>query len=679
MLVSNKSIFLIIFLFFFPSTVIGYDIDQLKKSPKDLRKLSLESLMDIPIFSVSKREESSFEAAAAIFVISREDIRRSGAQNIPEALRMVPGLEVASIDSNKWAITSRGFQERFSNKLLVLIDGRSVYTPLFSGVYWDVQDTLLEDIDRIEVIRGPGGTLWGANAANGVINIITKKASETQGTYVEGGGGSVEKGFGALRYGGKLESGGNYRGYLKYFNRDNFDDLDGMKGADGWDAARGGFRMDSEITEKNSVTVQGDYYQGDSGTRSTLVESVTAPFSQTADEDVQVSGGNLLARLERNSSPDSNMRFQFYHDVAKRKERVLRQTIQTTDLDFQHSTKLFQNQHIVWGLGQRFIVDKLNGGVATSFPNEDRLSLISSSFIQDEISLAEDKLRLIIGSKFSWNNYSGVEVQPNFKFLLTPKDNHTIWGSISRAVRTPSRSEDGINITGTVIPSESGSIFLKNLGNHNFDTENLIAYELGYRFRVKSSFLIDITGFYNDYDNLITAEPSSIFIETSPQPTKLIFPITFENKGFGETFGAEVSGKWDMTDWWRLNASFTWLEVQLHVDSSSSDTFLQPLEGTSPEFQFHLRSYIDLPKNFELDSSLYFVNRLDGDSSNVGSDIPSYARLDVRLGWKPVDDIEFSLGIFNILDPDHPEFGPDRGGFSTQVPRSALGKFSYRF
>ncbi len=280
MLTRISSIFFIIFLFFFPCEVVfGYDIEQLKENPKDLKKLSLENLMDIPIFSVSKREESPFKAAAAVYVISSEDIRRSGAQNIPEALRLAPGLEVASIDANKWAITSRGFQERFSNKLLVLIDGRSVYTPLFSGVYWDVQDTLLADIDRIEVIRGPGGTLWGANAANGVINIITKKASDTQGAYAEGGVGSVEKGFGALRYSGKLASKGDYRGYLKYFNRDNFDDSDGVEGSDGWDAARGGFRMDSDVTEKNTITVQGDYYRGNSGTRSVLVESFTTPFS----------------------------------------------------------------------------------------------------------------------------------------------------------------------------------------------------------------------------------------------------------------------------------------------------------------------------------------------------------------------------------------------------------------
>ncbi len=372
------------------------------------------------------------------------------------------------------------------------------------------------------------------------------------------------------------------------------------------------------------------------------------------------------------------MRFQFYYDVAKRKERVLRQSIYTTDLDFQHSTKIFKNQHIVWGVGQRFITDKLNGGVATSFPNEDRLSLISNSFIQDEISLLEDKLRLTLGSKLSWNNYSGIEIQPNFRFLLTPKENHTIWGSISRAVRTPSRSEDGINITGSVIPSANGSVFLRNSGSHNFDTEYLIAYELGYRFRIKSNFLIDISGFYNDYDNLITAEPSSVFVETSPQPTKLIFPITFENKGFGETYGAELSGKWDVTDWWKLNASFTWLEVQLHVDGSSADNFLQPLENKSPEFQFHFRSYLDLPKNFELDSLIYFVNKLEGDGS-VENNIPGYTRLDIRLGWNPIKNINISLGVFNILDPDHPEFGPDRGGFSTQVPRSVLGKFSYQF
>ena len=399
---------------------------------RDLAEISLDELVNLKVTSVSKKPENLSHAPAAITVITGEDIRRSGATTIAEALRLAPGLEVARQDSVSWAISSRGFNDIFANKLLVLVDGRSVYTPLFSGVYWDVQDTLLEDIDRIEVIRGPGAALWGANAVNGVINITTKTAKETQGGLVTGGGGTEERGFGSVRYGGKINDQSWYRVYAKYFNRDDSAMPAGGPAGDEWDGLRGGFRVDWEHSPPNLLTLQGDIYSGTEHQRYALA-TPTPPYSSLQPQKIQVAGGNLLGRWTHTFNEDADLRFQTYYDRTQRELEIFKEDRDTFDLDLQLHHPFGERQDIVWGLGYRHTDSyNLKSNFNLSFVPTDRKTEEYSALVQDEISLVRDRLRLTIGSKFEHNDYTGFEIQPSGRLLWTPHPRHSAWASISR-------------------------------------------------------------------------------------------------------------------------------------------------------------------------------------------------------------------------------------------------------
>ena len=362
----------------------------------ELIELSIEDLVKVKVTSVSKKPQKILEAPAAIFVITQEDIRRSGAVSIPEVLRMVPGLEVAKIDSNKWAVTSRGFNGRFANKLLVLIDGRTVYTPLFSGVYWDMKDTLLNDIDRIEIIRGPGAALWGANAVNGVINIITKEAKDTHGTMVIAGTGTEEQGFGAIRYGGMIGQDTHYRVYAKYFNRDGAVHVSGEDAADSWDVFRTGFRMDSAMSDKDRLTLQGDVYNGRTG-ETVITKSFDPTDPATFDQENDIAGANLLGRWKHSISDTSNIALQVYYDYTDRSSAILEQRHDTFDIDFQHNFGLDQDHQIVWGLGYRFIRDDISNTFYSSWNPDNRDIDLLSAFVQDDITLVDKKVKLTLG------------------------------------------------------------------------------------------------------------------------------------------------------------------------------------------------------------------------------------------------------------------------------------------
>ncbi len=407
-----------------------------------LKQLSLEQLMNIEVTSVAKKEQKVGETAAAIFVITQEEIRRSGVTSIPEALRLAPGVTVSRIDGNSWAIGVRGFGSGLSRSVLVLIDGRSVYTPLFAGVYWDVQDTLLEDIDRIEVIRGPGGTIWGANAVNGVINIITKSATETQGLLATAGGGSEEKGFGSLRYGGKIGEDFSYRVHGKGFRRDG-QFTPHLSDVDDWQMGQGGFRTDWSLSERDKLTFQGDIYKGYSGLR-TQVSSFSAPFSTIVERDTDLSGMNLLGRWNRTLSETSNLALQIYYDRTFRREPTFQEERNTVDFDFQHRFKIAGRQELIWGLGYRFTKGDTESVPTLVISPRNRADNLFSAFLQDEIVLVEDLLRLTVGSKFEHNDYTGFEFQPSGRLLWTPAARHVLWASFSRAVRTPSRVDRDI-------------------------------------------------------------------------------------------------------------------------------------------------------------------------------------------------------------------------------------------
>jgi len=646
-----------------------------QKPDTDLTTASLEDLMDIQVTSVSKKEEQLFQTAAAIYVITQEDIRRSGLTSIPELLRMVPGLSVARIDGNKWAISARGFSSRFANKLLVLIDGRSVYTPLFSGVFWETQDLVLEDVERIEVIRGPGATLWGANAVNGVINIITKHTKDSQGGLLTVGTGTEEQGFGSLRFGGKLGEKAYYRLYAKYFNRGKSVDFSGHPAADRWDALRGGFRIDWQASAKDSLTLQGDIYNGDAGQTIALI-SAFPPFTRTVEDHINLAGGNVNVRWNRTNSARSDLALQLSYDRTKREEAYLGEGRNSFNFDFQNHLALGRRQDMVWGFGYRVTSDHLADRRSVSFNPDRRTDNLFSGFWQDEFLLAPKRLRLTLGSKVEHNNYTGFEVQPNVRLLWTPSDRQTIWTAVSRAVRTPSRIEDDIQSPYQVFPGADGIPNVVTVfGNRDFKSETLVAFELGYRVRPANQLSLDIATFYNSYRHLRTAIPGTPFFAATPFPPRVVIPLILNNKLLGESYGTGITANWNVMNNWKLSSGYTFLRVQLHAyPGSTLPIIAEDEEGTSPKYQIQIHSYLTLPHNLELDTALYRVGRLF-----TGS-IPGYTRLDIRLGWRLTESLDLSIGMQNLLDRRHPEFGvTNLGETLTQSERGVYGKLTWRF
>ncbi len=626
------------------------------KLPSDLTKLSLEQLMDIEVTTVSKKPEKAVRAAAAVFVITREDIRRSGATQIPEVLRMVPGVEVARVDSNKWAVSIRGFNDLFARKLLVLIDGRSVYTGLFSGTFWDTQDTVLEDVERIEVVRGPGATVWGVNAVNGVINIITKKSEDTQGGLVSAGGGSLEDGFAMLRYGGKMGDDAHYRVYGKWFNRDSFEDYDGVDSQDSWNALRGGFRVDWDPSENTQMTFQGDVYDGASGSRRTGPIAVGTMGTVVGDDDVQ--GGNFLVRWTRKISDRSNLTVQAYYTNENRKGPVVGQDIDIFDLDLQHRLPLGEAHDVVWGINSRLMVDELDSSFILSFNPEQDTNYFVNGFVQDEITLIPKRLKFTVGTKLGHNSFTGFEFQPNGRLLWTPNERHTVWASASRAVRTPSRLEDSYTLNFFT----AGPSLFSVTGNTEMKSENLLAYEIGYRVKATAKMFFDVATFFNVYDDLKSSEPQTA---TSSKNFNLMK---------GESWGVEAAATWDVFDFWRVKMAFAWFELNLFLDPASGDTSSTAANGASPQFQFNLRSYMDLPYNLELDTALNYVDELP----DLG--IEEYVRLDLRLGWHASEHVELSVTGQNLLERNHQEFLAIAGGIDAAlVPRSVYGKVTLRY
>ncbi len=638
-----------------------------------LLSLSIEELLRLEITSAAKKPQTISNTAAAIFVITQEDIRRCGATSIPEALRLAPGVNVARLDGNKWAITIRGFNGRFANKLLVLMDGRSVYTPLFSGVYWDAQDTLLEDIERIEVIRGPGATLWGANAVNGVINIITKYSEKTHGLLVKGGYGSEEQGFGGVRYGSPIGKDGNYRAYVKYFNRDGYDAIGGGEAADDWNAFRSGFRYDSRLGSRDTLTVQGDAYSGTEGQTDENLSLLAPTFRAISDSDTDFSGGNLLLRWQRTFSTSSNLTLQVYYDHTKRDETALVKEVRDTlDIDFQHRLPIGRRQEIIWGLAYRASWDDIDSHEpAIIISDGTQTDHMTSLFIQDEITLKNDLLRLVLGTKVEHNDYTGFEFQPNVRLIWTPNAHHSLWAAVSRAVRTPSRIEEDAMMWIYLIPSPPPNV-ITAIGNSEYNSENLLAWELGYRAMPNSAVSLDLTFFLNSYDNLRSFENQAPDLTTLPNYVKI--PAINDNKMKAETWGFELAGDWQVAKSWRLQASYSYLQMDVHATKNSTDALsLNLMDGTSPEHQFSLRSSLDLPHDIEFDLWLRYTDELPARNTD------DYLTLDLRLGWQPFPDLELALVGQNLLQSSHQEYDPEFQTPGSEVPRGIYGQAVWRY
>jgi iron complex outermembrane recepter protein len=644
---------------------------------EQLAQLDIEKLTQIEVTSVSKKAERLTEAPAAIFVMTAEDIRRSGYTTIADALRLVPGLQVGRINSHNWAIGARGFNELYANKLLVLIDGRSVYTPLFSGVYWDVQDVVLEDIDRIEVIRGPGATLWGANAVNGVINITTKNTKHTQGGLLIGGYGTEEQGFATLRYGGRLSEDATYSVYGKYFNRDESVLPSGDEANDRWHMYSGGFRTDWEPGEGNLLTFSGAAYGGSlhDAYRGAIV---TPPFSAEQRDKSRVYGGHLIGRWTHSFSEDAELKLQTYYDRTSRESTSFNEDQNTFDVDLQHRQRFGERNDVVAGLGYRFVGSyNLRSNELFYYTPRQRETHLVTAFIQDEITLVQDRLSLTLGSKFEHNDYTGFEIQPSGRLLWTPDARNTLWAAVSRAVRTPSRSDSDLHLLVGVLPPGDPSFpspfptAITLDGTSGFKSEELIAYEIGYRVQPHKRVAADLALFYNQYDNLRSFEPAGVDFSNVPAYGRFMY--AFENGLSGEAYGGELGLNVQLAQWWQMRGTYSYIDLQLRADPGSTDITSAASEDLTPQHQVALRSHMDLPWNLQLDLIGRFVDEMPAIT-------PNYMALDARLSWRPTADLEISVSAQNIFDDRHPEFNSSAlGEQPTEVERAVYGKLTWKF
>ncbi len=624
----------------------------------------LAPTLNTPVSTVERKQSTVGKTAAAVFVITNEMIRRSGARSAPEALRMAPGVQVARIDANKWSISMRGFNSRFSNKLLVQIDGRSVYNPLFGGMFWDAQTVLLEDVERIEVIRGPGGTVWGANAVNGVINVVSKHARDTVGTFFQAGGGNFERAFTSFRHGWQSEQETFARVYGQWLNREAFRS---PTDHDDWRIGRAGGRVDWSVDDTDHYTLQGDYYQGTAGTNAAFA-SPLAPFALPRVFDERIRGGNVLFRMVHNESEDENYQFQAYYDLTQRSfdGQGFNYERHTVDLDFQHRWKPYENHDVIWGLGYRAYWDETQDQpfFLSLDPQNDNYDIFGG-FIQDTITLSDDELFLTLGTKISNNDFTGTEFQPSARLLWTPARSVSVWAAASRAVRTATRvtRDARLILPGTATPI--GAVFPTVNGTRGVEAEDVFALEFGLREQPRDWFSYDLAVFGNWYTDLVGL---SAPLGLAPGPEGLTSPLAFTNSGSATSYGFELAANYEMSDTWMLRGAYTFL--RLDFDGSVLGN-----EDDSPRNQIYLQSSHDLGEQTELDLMWRYVDNLP--SQNVNA----YSAFDARLGWWPTENLEiFAVGQ-NLFDSDHFEFGNDvlAGARATQVPRGFYAGLSLRF
>jgi len=640
------------------------------RASSDLAELSLEELMNIEVTSVSKRAQSKADTAAAITVITAEDIRRSGMTSVPDLLRLVPGVQVAQITANRWAIGVRGFNEEFSNKLLVLIDGRSVYTPYFGGTYWDIQDYPFDDIERIEVIRGPGGTVWGENAVNGVINIITKSASETQGTLVSALGGT--QGYrGTTRYGGAVGEKIHYRVFAHGFDTFDYDTNRRYSAHDEWGQFRVGSRIDAQPTEADAARLSFEYYQQDAD--STFPSTTTPGSFDTAYNEAN--GGHVLGTWNHVFDERSSLRTQAYYDRTNRDSpNASGEDRSTADLDVQHDVtfpdaklvvgpglELLESADLSWGGSFRYSANHLSpANQAAVVPNHDVFKN-GNGFLQLTGHAWEDRVSVSLGTKIGVNNWSGFEYQPSFRALVKPAEGHSVWGAISRAVRLPTQVDRDVRIG-------IGSTLLT--GTNDTRGEDLTAFELGYRFSPFARVTTELSLYYNLYDN---ARAFKIIGLVDGE-----FVIRFANQGRAAARGLELETKIQLTDWWTATIGYAFFDVD--EDFPANNIVFTPAKGANPDHQVVLRQRFEAGDRVSFDASLFYVDGLSGQvPAGHTKNVQDYVRLDLRAAYRPLDWLELAVVGQNLTDPRHYEYADIQLAESSQVPRTVHGSVRIEF
>jgi len=641
-------------------------------APQGQPELTLEQLINIPVTSVAKKETSLQDSPAAISVVTADDVSRLGITSLPEALRLVPGMDVAEIDANEWAVSVRGFNGEFADKLLVLIDGRSVYTPASGGVFWNSQNVMMDDLDRIEVIRGPGAALWGANAMDGVINIVTKSARETQGGLVTAAGGSQARPIAALRYGGELASNLYYRVYAQRSDFASYPQPSGAAVGDQWNYTSAGFRMDYEPPTQNTLTLQGDYYGEDAGKPTARLSLAPAGIAYVAVTEHN-EGGNILGRWTHDFSASSKLTLQGYFDHVEQDDGFGQLYQNTGDVDLQGQFSIGSRNDLVVGTGYRDVSVGSTPTFEAMWTPETRSIQTFNLFAQDDITLLTDRLHLTLGSKDEYDTLIGWEPQPDARLMWMPADNQRLWVGVSRATATPPlyTLDSRVNYLAMPSPPPGLPVLGSFLPDSGLNPEKLMAYQVGYRLEPAKNLSLDLTGFYNVYDDLILVTPNPMRVEASPAPPHVLVSDSWQNAGSGQTYGAELSVQWQVAESWRCAASYSWLDTHLRPQTVVS--------VRSPEQQAQLRSYLDLPLHLQLNGALYFEDQSAADEPTGLAEIPAWLRADLGLVWRPRPSLELGLWGQNLTQRRHLESFNEQSTVLSAVPRSILAKLTLKF
>jgi iron complex outermembrane receptor protein len=642
--------------------------------PVDLTGTSLEDLMNIQVTSVSKKEQSLSKAASSVYVITQDDIRHSGATNVPDLLRMVPGVDVARINATTWAISIRGFNSRYSGKVLVLVDGRTVYTPLFSGVYWDQQTMPLENIDRIEVIRGPGGTVWGANAMNGVINIISKNSKDTHGGLVSAEAGSQDRAQGLAQYGDSAGANGSYRVFGRYTMNEDSPSLPGtIPATDNAHSSQMGFRSDWDLSPRDTLTAQGDLLGSSESATITTLFLNQPPGYYTLSDQIRVAAGNVLGRWNHVFANGSETTLQVYYDSFRRFDQGL-DVQDTGDVDFQYHFHLGARNDIVAGIGYRLTDQNFTEGYEVVLGTGHRRDNLFSTFIQDEVRLT-NSVSLTAGVKLEDNAYTGFEFEPSVQLAWSPSSRQTVWASVSRAIQQPSWLYAAAQVDQAAVPVPGAGIAVYQIsGDPDAKAPAVVNYELGYRTELSKRLTLDTTAFLGDYDRLQTLEPGTPFVAASPSPPHLVLPSVFENLTHGKTYGVEASAHWDLSKWWRISPGFSFLQTNLALDNGAvAGEIIAFTSSGSPKRQAQLRSNIKLPHHVEWDTSVYFVGSL------AMGPVPAYTRVDTRVGWHIGEFVDIGITGQNLLTPRHIEFLDGLQVTPMETARAIVAKITWHF
>jgi iron complex outermembrane recepter protein len=636
--------------------------------PQDLAWATLEDLLNIQITSASRKEQRADEAPAAVSVLTQDDIRRSGIHTLPELFRLVPGVQVAEINSSSWAVSIRGFNDQFSNKLLVLIDGRSIYKRNTSGVFWDAEDLVLDDIDRIEIVRGPGGAVWGANAVNGVINIVTKAAKDTQGALVRVGVGTFDRGQVNARYGGSFGN-ASYRVYSQWTDRSETTLANRTPAHDNWNVLTNGLRVDWS-RGADEWTVDGSVRSGDAHPLWKSLQGPTPGVAPTTDTHSVFHNGSVLGRWTHRGGNGSSLQVQSVGAISYRSDLVTEKE-NTFDVDLQYRRKLGARNDVVSGGGYRVVDNTTSTSFSFSLTPATSNTSVVNVFAQDEIALG-DRLRVTIGSKLEHDTFAGWGLQPTARVMWDPARRQHLWASVSRALRTPSNKELSIRLNVAVVPGERSPIVIGFLGNPDYKNEELLDTEAGYRLELGSTVSLDVAAFRGHYKGLTTNEPLAPVFETTPGPPHLFIAKRYENRLQADTSGVEIAAHVTPVSAWRVDASYSGFRLTPHLDAASHDTAAASFDGSAPAHQWQLHSSVRLGPRTEANAALFHTAAL----RNLA--IPAYTRADARVEVKLTRHLSAIAAGRNLLSPVHVEyFTPVM--VSTLVPRSADFQLLWRF